>query len=149
MKLLGADLRRTLLTAAASLGRGGRVLGVASRTVAQAPADREEIEQDLIFEGVLVFGDPVREEVPAAMRVLAGAGVGVSIVTGDQASTAAKVAQEAGIPNIHAVTGPDLAGMADSALVEPPVAGPWSPARSPPTSCAWSRRSEPPARWSW
>ena len=50
------------------------------------------------------------------MATLRGAGVGVSIITGDQASTAAAVAEEAGIANMHALTGAELASLDDDAL---------------------------------
>lgn len=113
---LGEDRRCAFMTAAAELGRGGRVLGAASRMISVAPVARDELERDLVFEGVLVFRDPVRQEVPPAMAALQSAGVGVSIITGDQASTAAAVAEEAGIAKVHALNGAELAGLEDEAL---------------------------------
>jgi P-type Ca2+ transporter type 2C len=110
------DERHALAATTAALGRGGRVLAVGSRTLPTAPTGRDELEHDLVFEGVLVFRDPVRREVPSALSALRGAGVGVSIITGDQASTAAAVAEEAGIANVHALSGAELAGVDDKAL---------------------------------
>ncbi len=110
------DRRRVFMTAAAALGRGGRVLGVGSRRLFAETVERDELERDLVFEGMLVFRDPVREEVPPAIAALRGAGVRVSIITGDQATTAAAVAEEAGIANVHALTGAELANLDDAAL---------------------------------
>ena len=79
-------------------GQGGRVLAVASRLLDRIVAlDRDLLERDLTFEGLLVFSDPLRTGVPAAVTELAGAGVAITMVTGDQASTAAAIAEAAGL----------------------------------------------------
>ncbi|MBL8592709.1 MAG: cation-transporting P-type ATPase [Devosia sp.] len=113
------DAKRTaLLASAAALGEGGRVLGVASRSADALPASRDAAESGLVFEGVVVLRDPVRPEVVPAMEALRGAGVGVTVITGDQPTTAARIAEEAGIEVRHQFLGSDLAALDDTALAE-------------------------------
>lgn len=110
--------RAAFAGAAAAYGKSGRVLAVASRSARARPATRDEAETDLVFEGVIVLRDPVRPEVADAMATLRRAGVGVSVVTGDQPTTALRVAEEAGIAPRHQFLGRDLPALSDHALAE-------------------------------
>lgn len=110
--------RTALATAAAALGRGGRVLGVASRSAPARPTSRDEAETGLVFQGVVVLRDPVRPEVASAIAMIREAGVGVSIVTGDQPTTALRVAEEAGIAAHHQLLGSELPALSDQELAE-------------------------------
>lgn len=113
------DATRALLSdAAASCGRDGRVLGIASRSAQDRPTSRDEAETDLVFEGVVLLRDPVRPEVAGAMATLREAGVGVSIITGDQTTTAWRVAEEAGIAVHHRFLGSELPALSDHAIAE-------------------------------
>ena len=56
-------------------------------------------EHDLCFRGILVFLDPPKADAAAALRRLAGLGVTVKILTGDNATVAAKVCAELGLPS--------------------------------------------------
>jgi P-type Ca2+ transporter type 2C len=96
---LGSDLHSRVVAAASELTAGGaRVLAVASRMVQGPPlGGPSHFERDLVFEGLLAFSDPLRPEVPAAVRELLGAGVAVTMVTGDQPATAAAIARSAGL----------------------------------------------------
>lgn len=64
-----------------------------------------------------IFGieDPVREEVPEAVRQCFSAGIKVRMVTGDNIATAVTVAQQCGIktPDGVAMTGAEFASMSD------------------------------------
>ena len=96
---LGSDLRSQVVAAASELTAGGaRVLAVASRVV-DGPqlGGPSHFERDLVFEGLMAFSDPLRPEVPGAVRELQGAGVAVTMVTGDQLATAAAIARSAGL----------------------------------------------------
>lgn len=115
---LDEDVRAKLSEAAAVLGRGGRVLAVASRNLQDRPASRAAAETDLVFEGMIVLRDPVRPEVAEAMATLRTAGVGVSIITGDQPTTALQVAEDAGIHVQHQLLGSDLLALNDRGLAE-------------------------------
>ena len=108
--------RSHLLAQAADLGRDGRVLGAASRILDRPPVDRDALERDLIFEGLLIFRDSVRPEVPNAVRALQQAGVTITVITGDQASTTLAVAKEAGLPMTETLTGADIAALEDNEL---------------------------------
>jgi P-type Ca2+ transporter type 2C len=61
-----------------------------------------------IFIGGAVLEDPVRQEVPAAIAALRGAGVRTLLVTGDNAATARHVAGEIGLDTGRVLTGQEL-----------------------------------------
>jgi Ca2+-transporting ATPase len=83
---------------AALASQGFRVLTVAKRVTAGADAaTRADDERDLAVVGFLGFRDPLRPEVPGAVRECQAAGVRIKIVTGDHALTAHAVAESAGI----------------------------------------------------
>jgi Ca2+-transporting ATPase len=97
---LGSDLRSQVVASAAELTAGGsRVLAVGCRTMdpSSAMGGPSQMERNLVFEGLLAFSDPLRPEVVDAVRELQGAGVAVTMVTGDQPATAAAVARAAGL----------------------------------------------------
>lgn len=93
--------------------RGMRVLAVAS---ARFPAD-PHLDPDRVtyeLEGLLGFEDPVRADVPAALREAREAGVSVAMITGDFPTTARAVAEAVGIPTeAGVITGKDLAAAGD------------------------------------
>ena len=78
--------------------RGMRVIAVASATCRDATSLPEK---GYTVQGVLAFHDPLREEVPAALRVCREAGVRVVMITGDSAATALAIAREAGLVPPH------------------------------------------------
>lgn len=92
-------LKTKVIAAAQELAStGARVLGVGSRTIQGAPVGGPSLlECDLVFEGLLAFTDPLRSEVPGAVRELLRANVGVTMVTGDQPTTAESIARAAGL----------------------------------------------------
>lgn len=95
--------------AADSLGEQGmRVLAVAT---ARFPTDPQQTPDQITYrlEGLLGFRDPVRSDVPGALKEAVEAGVGVAMITGDFAPTALAAAKFAGIDTASgAVTGDDL-----------------------------------------
>ena len=98
--------------------RGLRVLAFAYRTV---PTDYAlaDIEQDLILIALVGFEDPVRPEVPAAVRACRDAGIKTIMVTGDHPRTALSVARQAGLvsrADPRLITGAKLAKMSDTEL---------------------------------
>ncbi|HKT80111.1 MAG TPA: cation-translocating P-type ATPase [Vicinamibacterales bacterium] len=94
-------------------GRGMRVLAVARAIKHAAGSNRDEDEHDLTFCGLLGFQDPLRAEVPAAVRECQHAGIQIKMITGDHALTAHAVAEAAGILHDDAliVTGGELEGL--------------------------------------
>ena len=103
--------RARFARAAAEAGSRGRVLGIASRRAKSMPTSREEADRDLTFEGLVILGDPIRPDVAAALAGLREAGVGVSVITGDQPETARRIAEEAGLAVSTEIAGPDIAAM--------------------------------------
>lgn len=51
----------------------------------------------LSFLGIVAISDPVREEVPAAIRTCLNAGISVKIVTGDTPGTAKEIGRQIGL----------------------------------------------------
>ncbi len=93
---------------------GRRTLGFACQEVI------EGTESPLVFVGILGMADPVREDVPDAVRTCQNAGVRVIMVTGDVALTANEIARETGIMNrdepVQSVTGQAFAEMDDNTI---------------------------------
>ena len=58
---------------------------------------KKQVASGLTLIGVVSLEDPLRPEVPAAVREIRGAGVEVKMLTGDAPATAAAIALEAGI----------------------------------------------------
>jgi P-type Ca2+ transporter type 2C len=99
---------------------GLRVLGVARayfKHTEKLPTDPHEFNFELI--GLVGLADPVRPQVPEAVRECYLAGIRVIMITGDYAGTALHIAREIGLKSDHAcITGPELDMMDDAQLQE-------------------------------
>jgi P-type Ca2+ transporter type 2C len=97
-----------------------RVLGVAYRLVRDVRdgASREELEQDLVFVGLIGMIDPPREEVKAALAQAAHAGIRTVMITGDFPNTARAIADAIGLlrPGKKVISGAELDTMDDAQL---------------------------------
>lgn len=78
---------------------------------------------NLEFLGIVAIADPVRAEVPDAIRECIDAGIGIKIVTGDTPATAREIGRRIGLwtdndgaGNI--MTGPEFGALSDSELTE-------------------------------
>jgi Ca2+-transporting ATPase len=106
-----------------------RVLGVAYRPLTEVPESPrpEELEQNLVFVGLLGMIDPPRPEVAEAVKVAKGAGLKSIMVTGDYKETAEAVARDIGLlakgdlvltgPEIEKLSDPELAARAETLAV--------------------------------
>ena len=79
--------------------------------------------QDLTLQAVAAISDPIRQDVPAAVKECIDAGIEVKIVTGDTAATAIEIARQIGIwhkdtPIEAQITGPDFAALSDEVAYE-------------------------------
>ena len=67
----------------------------AMRTLAFAYKD--EAEGSMVLQAIVAINDPLRKEVPAAVKECRNAGIEVKIVTGDTAATALEIGKQIGI----------------------------------------------------
>ncbi|MDE8651193.1 magnesium-translocating P-type ATPase [Novosphingobium album (ex Liu et al. 2023)] len=109
--------REALLAYVAEQGaQGRRVLAVAQRCLAPQPRYTVADEHDLVLLGFLLFDDPPKPGAREALRALAGLGVKVKVVSGDNRYVTAHVAREVGLDPEAILTGADIAAMGDEAL---------------------------------
>ena len=104
--LFGGDAEAWHAAITEESGAGGRTLLLARRPIDGSWEPR----------GLLVFADPLRAEVPAAMAMAREAGIQTLVVTGDHPRTAAAIASAAGIDTSHVVTGTELDRWDDARL---------------------------------
>jgi Ca2+-transporting ATPase len=100
---------------------GMRVLGVATRTLDKVSSDdsQDELENGLIFVGMVSMMDPARPEVKEAVRLCSQAGIRPVMITGDHPLTAGKIAAELGISeNGRILTGQDLENLNAQELMD-------------------------------
>ncbi|UCE95544.1 MAG: cation-translocating P-type ATPase [Candidatus Bathyarchaeota archaeon] len=105
-----------------------RVLGVAYKELAQIDIDdfrelsrveelNKQIEEDLIFIGLVGMIDPPREEAKSANTLCQQAGIKTIMITGDHKLTAVSVAKEIGLvrgnPTDGVLTGEELDSLSD------------------------------------
>lgn len=101
-----------------------RVLAVAHRTLdpGEGEYEREEVERDMTFLGLVGMIDPAREGVEEAMEKCHRAHIQTYMITGDQANTAKAIALEIGLAqdpeNCPVVTGMEMEEMGDEQLKE-------------------------------
>ncbi|MFN5398802.1 MAG: cation-translocating P-type ATPase [Pseudanabaena sp.] len=100
--------------------QGFRVLGLAARQGGQELLDlkAQELEQDLIFIGLVAMFDPPRDEVPKAIAQCHQAGIKVTMVTGDYGLTAEAIARQIGLVSdkVRVVTGEGMGHLSDAQL---------------------------------
>ncbi|WP_247216720.1 cation-transporting P-type ATPase [Synechococcus sp. C9] len=100
--------------------QGFRVLGLAARQGGQELLDlkAQDLEQDLIFIGLVAMFDPPRDEVPKAVAQCHQAGIKVTMVTGDYGLTAEAIARQIGLVSdkVRVVTGEDMGHLSDAQL---------------------------------
>ncbi len=107
--------------------RAMRTLGFAYQVLEEGDNgvnNNEIVAEKLIFIGVAAIADPVRVDVPAAVKECVHAGIDVKIVTGDTPGTAKEIARQIGLWNDAAdterniVTGPEFAALTDEEVEE-------------------------------
>jgi Ca2+-transporting ATPase len=92
------DHQRALAAADEMAGQGLRVLALAWKEMEAGSAiEREGVETDLIFLGLVGMMDPPREEAKEAIRVCKAAGIKPVMITGDHKLTASAIGKELGI----------------------------------------------------
>lgn len=106
-------------------GMAMRTLGFAYRVLPQGESgikDGQLQTRDLIFLGIAAISDPVREDVPQAVKEVLDAGIDVKIVTGDTPGTAREIGRRTGLwhddtdGTDNIITGTELAALSDDEL---------------------------------
>jgi Mg2+-importing ATPase len=96
---------------------GHRVLGLAIRDVTGDPIINKDDEQDMTFEGFLLFDDPPKAGAAEAIQELRTLGVSMKVITGDNRLVALRLGTQMGIATPDVLTGAALREMSDAALV--------------------------------
>ena len=102
--------------------RALRVLACGYKQLSCVPEDQspDNIENELVFCGLVGMIDPVRPEVKAAIEECRGAGIRPIMITGDHKDTAVAIALELGIikDKSEAITGAELDDISDDDFKE-------------------------------
>lgn len=98
---------------------GQRVLGVARCNYDKNNLPDKQTEFNFEFIGLIGFEDPIREEVPQAIKECNDAGIKVIMITGDYPATALSIANQAGMKsNGNVLSGAELSNMTTEELKE-------------------------------
>ena len=103
-----------------------RTLGVAYKVIPEnSSTDCAELvkEGGLTFMGIFAISDPIRPDVPDAVKKCQSAGIRVKIVTGDTPGTATKIARQIGLwtsedTERNRITGVEFAALSDEEALE-------------------------------
>jgi Ca2+-transporting ATPase len=117
---LPAGTRKKYAEAVQTMASEGlRVLGVAKSSVPESPLPEIQHDFDFDFVGLIGLFDPIRSQVPQAVKECHKAGIRVIMITGDYPVTAQNIAKEIGLQNYsECITGAELAKMDEAELSE-------------------------------
>lgn len=105
-------------------GRAMRTLGFACKELSPGESAIENdglVANNLEFLGICAISDPVRDDVPDAIKHCMDAGINVKIVTGDTPGTAREIGRQIGLwkqgdNDANIITGPNLGELSDGEL---------------------------------
>lgn len=103
-----------------------RTLGLAYRYIPEgASEDCAELvaEGGMTFLGIFAISDPIRPDVPDAVKKCQSAGIGIKIVTGDTPGTATEIARQIGLwkpedTERNRITGVEFAALSDEEALD-------------------------------
>lgn len=103
-----------------------RTLGIAYKVVPEnASDDCAELvgEGGMTFLGIFAISDPIRPDVPNAVKKCQSAGIGIKIVTGDTPGTATEIARQIGLwtpedTEHNRITGVEFAALSDEEALD-------------------------------
>ena len=104
--------------------QGMRTLGFAYMEVDDSQSSLVNLKlENAVFLGYVAISDPVRHDVPAAVRRCQEAGIQVKIVTGDTPATATEIGRQIGLwtdkdTDRNRITGTDFAALSDEEALD-------------------------------
>lgn len=97
--------------------KGYRVLGVAKGNLPDDNFPEAQQEIPFVFIGLVAFYDPPKKNIAEVLKSFYAAGIGVKIITGDNARTTNAIAQEIGfLGGDRSITGDELMKLSDTEL---------------------------------
>ncbi len=120
MRPLTDEDRKQIITIANSMAEKAlRVLAVAWKPLQQeGPIERDYVESEMVFAGLVGMMDPPRPEVKEAIQVCKEAGIRPIMITGDHRLTAKAIGDELGIREGEVIEGWQIEKMSDKDLIE-------------------------------
>lgn len=120
VQLTGSAKAKLLSDNSQLAGRALRVLAVAYKDVERLPGSDREMENELVFCGLVGMEDPPRKGARAAVLECKRAGITPVMITGDHADTALAIARRIGIAeeNSRAMTGAELDRLTEAELAQ-------------------------------
>lgn len=98
--------------------KGFRALGLAYKDVGYQPSLNKEDETGMIFLGLLVFFDPLKDGIVQIVNTLKESGVTLKVITGDSQLVAESVAERMSFANRRMLTGSSIRDMSNEALTK-------------------------------
>uniref|UniRef100_UPI0028DBF51A HAD-IC family P-type ATPase n=1 Tax=Stomatobaculum longum TaxID=796942 RepID=UPI0028DBF51A len=97
-------------------GLGYRAIGVATRTLSADEDAAAAKDQGLMFQGMLLFLDPLKDNVQNTVAAIRREGVSLKLITGDNALIAANIAGQLDMDVKHIMTGGEIASLSKEEL---------------------------------
>ncbi|MGO5074007.1 calcium-transporting P-type ATPase, PMR1-type [Clostridium sporogenes] len=113
------EIKENIMNASNEMSKNAlRVLGAAYKTLEDTNSNKENLEIDLTFIGLVGMIDPPRESVKGSIFECKNSGIKTIMITGDHKVTAFAIAKELGIAEdeSQAIFGYELDDMSDSEL---------------------------------
>lgn len=119
---LSEEARQRILTETDEIAQTGkRILGFGAKEGALPMGEDIAVDSGFVFEGLLVFEDPVRKQVKESLDRCRQAGIEIKILTGDHPGTALSVVRQLGMDpresTIHVSSTLEKSGKEDHDLV--------------------------------
>jgi Ca2+-transporting ATPase len=112
------ELRGRAIKAMSQMAQSGeRLLGFGyCKLPADSAVEKQNLEREIVFVGIIGFIDPPRKEVKGAIQTCQEAGIKVIMITGDHPETAKAIASQVGINSTKVLTGSEISKMSDEDL---------------------------------
>jgi Ca2+-transporting ATPase len=114
-----SELKKYEIAVGEMASSGLRVLGVARAKIVPGTLPLKQHDFDFEFIGLLGLSDPIRENVPEAVKECYQAGIRVIMITGDYPVTAINIGKDIGLRNPELfISGPELETLSEDELCE-------------------------------